>query len=196
MLDAVGVVADARRQPMVVEFNSRDHAVGSDLGAVGEGVGNMGDQRGGFCIDLAPLQAESSVDAVGTVAEPAVGDRHRSDPSLESDCRRAPEKDLTVPAHRLRRVPVGVGIAPGPILARHRQFVLDVLVVGLQILIGDRPVCADAVDRRSAKVRRMESGGIAGVVDHRSAHPAAGIVRTQGTGSCPVITRGSVQYSR
>ena len=63
----------------LVDLDAGDHAVGADLGAVGERVGDVGDQRRGLGVDLAALQAEAAVDAVRPVAEAAVGDRDRAD---------------------------------------------------------------------------------------------------------------------
>jgi len=42
-------------------------AVGADFGAVRQGIGNVGDQRAGFGVDFAALDAEPAVDAVGSV---------------------------------------------------------------------------------------------------------------------------------
>ena len=50
-------------------------AVGADLDAVLDRVGQVRDQRAGLGVDLAALQAEAAVDAVRPVAERAVGDR-------------------------------------------------------------------------------------------------------------------------
>ena len=43
---------------VVVDLDAADHAVGPDLRPVGQRVGDVGDERGGLGIDLAPLQAE------------------------------------------------------------------------------------------------------------------------------------------
>ena len=47
--------------------------VSPDLGPVGQGVGDMGDEWRRLGVDLAPLDAKSPVDAVGAIAEAAVG---------------------------------------------------------------------------------------------------------------------------
>ena len=46
-----------------------------------------------------------------------------------------------------------------------------------------------------SEVRGVEPGGVAGVVDHGSAHAAPELLEPSGTGSAPAMTRGSVQYS-
>ena len=43
---------------------------------MGQRVRNVGDQGRGLGVYLAALQAEPSVDAVGPIAEPTVGDGH------------------------------------------------------------------------------------------------------------------------
>jgi hypothetical protein len=55
----------------LVDLDAGGHAVGADLGAVRERVGDVGDQRRRLGVDLAALQAEPAVDAVRPVAEPA-----------------------------------------------------------------------------------------------------------------------------
>ena len=51
-----------------VMMYSRDHAAISDFCAVLQRVGNMGDQRTGLRSNFAALNAEASVNAVGTIA--------------------------------------------------------------------------------------------------------------------------------
>ena len=107
MLDAGAQVVDAGDAAgAVVDDDAGDHAVRADLGAVREGVGDVGDQRAGFGVDLAALQAEAAVDAVRPVAEAAVGDGDRTDPGLDAGGLRAAQEDLAVAADGVRRVRV------------------------------------------------------------------------------------------
>jgi len=56
VFDAVVQVVHAGRLPgAVVDRDAGHHAVGADLGAVGEGVGDVRDQWGGLGVDLAAL---------------------------------------------------------------------------------------------------------------------------------------------
>ena len=66
-----------------------------------QGVGHMGDKRGGLGIDFAPLQAETAVDAVVPIPKAPVGDGDGSHPGLDSSRRCAPQEDFAVPADRL-----------------------------------------------------------------------------------------------
>ena len=54
----------------------------------------------------------------------------------------------------MRRVRVGVRVAPGPVLAGDRQLELDPLEGRLQVGVGDRPVDGDAVARAHLEVGR------------------------------------------
>jgi hypothetical protein len=69
-----------------------------------------------------------------------------------------------------------VRVSPRPPLARYRQFFLEVRVVGPQILVTQRPVRAYPVAGVGGEVAGVETRGVAGVVDHRAAHSAAGVV--------------------
>ena len=165
-----------RTGPAVVDLEADGHRVGADLGAVLDRVGDMGDERAGLRVHLAALEAESAVDAVGPVAEDAVCDRHRADAHLDAVLQSARPRPLGGAAHRMRCVRVAVRIAPGPLLARHRQLAFDALVVRLQIRIGDRPVGPDAVRRRDREVGRVEARRVAGVVHHRAADAVTRVV--------------------
>ena len=138
----------------------------------------MRDQRRGLGVDLAALQAEAAVDAVRAVPEPAVRDRDRADLGGDAELVRATQEDLPVPADRMRPVRVAVRVSPWPVLAGHRQFLLDLLVVRTQLGVGERPVGAHPVGGTGHEVARMEARGVAGVVDHRAADAAPGVVRT------------------
>ena len=98
LLDAAAEVADAGGPAgAFVDPDAADHGVGADLGAVRERVGDVRDERAGFGVDLAALQAEPAVDAVRTVAEPAVGDGDRPDPASIPSCSARRWEDLPVP---------------------------------------------------------------------------------------------------
>ena len=144
-----------------------------------ERVGDVRDQRGGLRVDLAALQAEPAVDAVRPVAEAAVGDRDRPDLRRDAGLAGAAQEYLAVAADRVRAVRVAVRVAPRPVLAGDRQLGLEVLVVGLEVGVADRPVGADSVVGPGGEVAGVKARGVAGVVHHRPADAAAGVVRAQ-----------------
>ena len=76
----------------------------------------------------------------------------------------------------MRRERVPVRVPPRPVLAGDGQLALDRLVVRPELLVGDRPVGADAVAGAGPEVRRMKAWAVAGVVDHRPADAAARVV--------------------
>ena len=161
----------------LIDLDPGDHRVGSDLGAAVEGVRDVGDQRRRLGVDLAPLQAEPAVDAVRTVAEPAVADRDRTHFRGDAKRLRAAQEDLTVPADRVRSLRIGVRIAPRPVLTGNRQLGFDRGVVRPEFLVADRPVRTDTIAAHRVEVTGMKPRGVAGVVDHRAADPTAGVVR-------------------
>ena len=180
MLDPAANVVHARgRAGALVDGDAGDHRVGADLGAVCESVGDVSDQRRRLGIDLAALQAESAVDAVRPIPEAPVGDRDRSDFRGDAQPVRAAQEYLPVAAYRVRAVRVAVRIAPGPVLAGDGQFAFDVVVVGPQVVVADRPVGTDAVAAVRVEVARVKPRRVAGVVHHRPADSAAGVVGAQ-----------------
>src|ERR1039458_9965790 len=78
------------------------------------------------------------------------------------------QEGLAVAAHRMRPVRVAVRVAPRPVLAGHRQLLLDRRVVGPQVRIAQRPVGADAglaergevagVERKSTRLNSSHLG--------------------------------------
>ena len=71
---------------------------------------------------------------------------------------------------------VAVRVAPRPELAGDGQLALEPLVVGLQVLVGDRPVGGHAVARVDLEVGGVKARRVPGVVDHRAAHAAPAVV--------------------
>ena len=112
----------------------------------------------------------------GPVAEAAVGDPHRPDAHLDPELARSRPRDLGPAGDRVGGVRVAVRVAPRPVLAGHRQLELEPLVVGLQVLVGDRPVLPHPVARADLEVGGMKARAVAGVVDHRAADAVAGVV--------------------
>ena len=153
--------------------------VGAHLDPVFDRIGQMGDEGRGLGVDLAALQAEAAIDAMGAVAKCPVGDRHGTDAHLDAQPFCAPHRLLGATGDRVGRVGVTVGIAPRPVLSGYRQLGLDTLVVGPQFLVGDRPVRADAVAARGGEVRRVKARDIARVMHHRAAHAVSGVVLTE-----------------
>ena len=139
-------------------------------------VGYVRDERRGLGVHLAALQAESAVDTVRPVAEPAVGDGHRPDLGHDAELVRPAQEDLAVPADRVRPVRVPVRVAPRPVVPGDRQFLLDLLVVGAQLRVADRPVGAHPVRGPGGEVAGMEPRCVTGVMDHRAADAAARVV--------------------
>src|SRR6185503_459133 len=97
----------------------------------------------------------------------------------DADRLRTAQEDLAVATDPVRMMRVAVRIAPWPVLPGHRQFLLDRLVVRPEVPVVDRPVRADPVLAEGAEVGRMEARRVAGVVHHRAADPAAGVVRAE-----------------
>ncbi len=155
-----------------------------------------------FGVDFAPLQAESPVDAMRAVAEPAVRNGDRSDLGRDAQLPGPAQEHLAVAADRMRPVRVAVRVAPGPVLPGDRQFLLDRPVVRQQVTVAERPVGAHPVLGEGLEVAGMEARGVAGVVDHGPADAAAGVVRAErhrigpgdhpGLGPVQVMGRGLV----
>ena len=95
-------------------------------------------------------------------------------------------------------VRVAVRVAPRPVLPGDRQFLFEQLVERLEVGVVDRPVRADPVVGERREVRRVKAGGVAGVVHHRSADPAPGVVRAQRdrVGAADLARLGPVQGVR
>lgn len=145
-------VVDAGDPPgAVVCRDPRDHAVGADLGAVLDRIGDVGDQRRGLRVHLAGLQAEPAVDAVRSVAEAAVGDPDRADADLDPELASTLPRKLRAAGDRMRAVRIAVWISPRLVLAGDGQLELEPLVVALQLRIGDRPVFGDPSLVRTSK---------------------------------------------
>ena len=116
----------------------------------------------------------------GAVPEAAVRDRDRADLGRDARAAGAAQEHLAVAADRMRAVRVGVRVAPRPVLAGDRQLGLDVVVVRPQVVV------ARSASRRrrrpgvsGAEVAGVEAGRVAGVVHHRAADAAAGVVRAE-----------------
>ena len=149
-------VGDAGRGAgAVIDHDAGDHGVGPDLGAVGQRVGHVGDQRAGLRVDLAPLQAEAPVDAVRPIPEAPVGDRDRPDPGLDACGLSAAHEDVAIAADRVRMMGVGVGVAPRPVLSGDGQFLFEQFVERFEVVVTDRPVCAHSVMGEGREVRRV-----------------------------------------
>src|SRR4051794_4236500 len=121
--------------------------VRADLDAVLDRVREVRDVRRRLGVDLAALKAEPAVDAVRPVAERSVGDRDRADTYADPGRQHAAPRLLGGAAEGMRRVRVGVRIAPGPVLPRDGELALHALVVRLELCVADRPVRADPIAR-------------------------------------------------
>lgn len=136
--------------------------------------------RGGrLGVDLAPLQAEPAVDAVGPVAEAAVGDRHRPDPGLDSQDPGTALEHLAVARDLVGGLGIPVRVPPRPVLPRHGQLGLDLLVERPHVLIADGPVRPHPVPGADREVARVEPRHVAGIVNHGAADAAPGVVGAQ-----------------
>src|SRR4051794_19613955 len=78
-------IADPRGSTLLVDEDASDHAVGTNLDAMGQRVGDMGDERRRFGVDVAALQTEPAVDAMRPIAESAVADRDGTDPHAHAE---------------------------------------------------------------------------------------------------------------
>ena len=77
----------------------------------------------------------------------------------------------------MRSVRIAVRVSPWPVLARDRELALQLLVVGPQLVVGNRPVDADAVLAVDAEIGRVKARCVARVVHHGTADAAAAVVR-------------------
>src|SRR5581483_1172307 len=113
--------------------------------------------------------AEAAVDAMRTVAEDAVRDRHGADAHLDPAVARAAPRDARRTGDRMRPVRIAVRVAPRPVLAGDRELELHALERLLQVPVRDRPVDGHAVARAHLEVGGMEARHVAGEVRHRAA---------------------------
>ena len=169
-------VDHASRAAVLVELDARGHAARSDLDGVRQCVGQMCHVRARLGVDLAALQAEAAVDAVRAVAERAVDDADRPDAHLDAELEGTAPDLAGGLGDGVRARRVAVRMPPRPVLPGDRQLALDLLVVRQQVVVPDRPVRADAVARERLHVRRVEARRVPGVVHHRPAHSAPGVV--------------------
>ncbi|MDT7706888.1 MAG: hypothetical protein QOG20_2495 [Pseudonocardiales bacterium] len=146
---------------------------------MGERVGQVRDIRAGLRVDLAALQAVAAVGAVRPVAEGAVDDPDRPHAHLDPAAAGALAELRRGPGDRMRGEGVAVRVPPGPVLPGDRKLAFDLLIVRQQVPVGDRPVRADPVVGEGGEVAGVEAGGVAGVVHHRPADAAAGVVLAQ-----------------
>ena len=102
-----------------------------------------------------------------------------TDPRLDARGLRAAQEHLAVASDRVGVVRIRMRVTPRPRLTCDGQFVLDRRVERFEIGVADRPVGAYAVVGVGREVGRVEPRGVAGVVDHRTAYAAAGVVRAQ-----------------
>ena len=110
------------------------------------------------------------------VAEPAVHNGDRTNSGLDAPLLASPQEHLAVAPDGMRRLRVPVGVAPGPVLAGHRQLLLELFEIGAQFPVLEWPVSPNAVGRKSPEVRGVETGGVAGEVDHRAADAPARVI--------------------
>ncbi len=178
-------VGDAGAASGFVGLDAGDHAVGADLHPVLERVGDVGDERGRLGVHLAALQAVAAVDAVWTVPEAAVGDPDGTDAHLDAKAAGAFPGAQRAGADRVRAVRIAVRVPPRPPLPGDGQLALQALVVGLELLVGDRPVGCHPVAACDLEVRGVKARGVAGVVDHRAADAAPGVVLAELHGVLP-----------
>ena len=150
----------------------------ANFGAGLDGVRDVGDEGAGFGTDFAALDAEAAVDAVRAVAAgagengdgPADGDR-------DAECGAALDEGVADAAHGVGTVGVAVRIAPGVISrAGDRHLELQLLVIRLDVFVGDGPVGAHAVPGVDLEVGGMEARREGGPVNGASADAFAAVV--------------------
>ena len=165
------------------------------LGALLQRVGNMCDESAGLCSYLASLNTEAAIDAMRSVSMGTREDGHRAADGDRNIQRRA-ALDQRVPRspHRMRPVGIPMRMAPRIISrAGHGHLKLQLFVVGQDVCIGDRPVCANSIARIHFEVRRMKSRCKRRPVNRSTANALATVVGPSASGSEPPVTRGSVQ---
>ncbi len=140
-------IGHAGCQSLAVEIDARHHAVIAHLGAIIDPIGDMRVERAGLGANFAALDTEAAIDAVGPVSMRAGVDRHRPTGSdANAQLCTALDQHITHPAQRVRPVGIAMWVAPGKIgRAGDRQLALQQFIVGLHILIGDRPVGPHAI---------------------------------------------------
>ena len=109
----------------------------------------MSDQRTRFSADFAALNAEAAVDAVRPIAMRSGQDRHRaSRADTNAELGAASNEHIADAAQWVRTIRIPMWIAPGEISwPGDRNFALQQFVVGLKVVVRDRPVGSDAVLR-------------------------------------------------
>ncbi len=140
-------IDDAINAAIVAQADPGRHAVGTNLRAMRDGVGNMRDERTGFRSDLAALQAEAAIDAMRTVSMRC---RQNCDGTAgygaDAEFGAAAYENIADTTKRMRSVRMPVRITPGkPCRACDGDFSLKQFVIGLQIPIGDGPVRANTI---------------------------------------------------
>ncbi len=114
-----------------------------------------------------------------SIPEPTIGYRDRADPRLDTGRERAAQEHRAIATDRVGVVRIRMGVTPWPGLAGNRQFLFDRFIERLEVAVADWPVGTDAVDGIRGEVGRVQPRCVTGVVDHRPAHSAAGVVRPQ-----------------
>src|SRR5215469_7869754 len=99
--------------PVVAHRHSRDHAAIANLGAILQRVRHVRYQRGGLRSDLAPLDAEATIDAVRPITMRGRENRYRPtgthcNPQLCA----ARNQRVANAAHRVRRVRMSMRFSP------------------------------------------------------------------------------------
>ena len=141
----------------------------------------MRNQRARLGSDLAALNAETAIDTMWAITVRAGKNRDRA-PDGDRNIQRGAAFDqrVTNPAHRMRTVSIAVRMAPG-IIRRpgngHLQF--ELLVVGLDVCVGDGPVSAHAIARIDLEVGGMQPGSERRPVDRATANALAAVIGAQ-----------------
>jgi len=152
--------------------------VGADFSPVVESIWHMGDEGAGLGSDLAALDAEATIDAVGAVAVGAGEDGHGSadgDGDVEGGA--AADERVADATHGVRAVGVSVGAAPGIVRGScDWHFELELLVGGEEFVVGEGPVGSDAIAGVDLEVGGVEARGEGGPMDRASTNPSAAVV--------------------
>src|SRR5579875_1465037 len=147
-------VRDTRHEAIFAQVHPRHHRIRAYLRPVLYRIGHMADQRALLRAHLAALNAEAAIDAVWPVAmrtgvdsdRPALADRNAQRSA-------ALHQRFGWPAKWMWPVGIAMWIAPGKIGgACDGHLALQQLVIRLEVLIGDRPVGANAILRIDTEV--------------------------------------------
>src|SRR5690348_7440299 len=153
-------VGNAAYAPVRSHIDPRYHTARPDLSAVGDSIRHMSNKSARLGADLAPLKAETAIDAVRTVGSRALQYAHRSARAhSNSKAAAATNQHIADASHRMRTESITVWIAPGKIRrSGDGQLELHQLVIRFQLRVADGPICSHTVFRVDPEIGGVKAG--------------------------------------